>query len=113
MICKILIGAMALAGSVAMAGPISKFDDKKPSLETVSSIPLFDIERCMTDMDDWPVPFIYRQPDRPGELNMLWVLNAKTIGRAYFVTTPAGVVVKIWYAAGNQTKSCLATGKPR
>ena len=113
MIGKILIAAVALSASVAIAGPISKFDDRKPDLEMVSSVPLFDIERCMTDMDNWPVPFIYRQPDRPGELNMLWVYNMKTIARAYFVTTPAGVVVKIWGAAGNQTNSCLATGKPR
>jgi hypothetical protein len=113
MIRKILLSAIALCASQVSAGPISKYDDKKPDLEMVSSVPLFDIERCMTDMDNWPVPFIYRQPDRPGELNMLWVYNMKTIGRAYFVTTPAGVVVKIWNAAGNQTKSCLATGKPR
>ena len=110
---RILLSGMALSGSVAMAGPISKFDDRNPDLEMVSSVPLFDIERCMTDMDDWPVPFIYRQPDRPNEMNMLWVGNMKTIARAYFVTTPAGVSVKIWGAAGNQTKSCLATGKPR
>ena len=113
MIRKLLLCAMALCGSQVVAGPISKFDDKKPDLEMVSSVALFDIERCLIDMDGWPVPFIYRQPDRLGELNILWVHNMKTIARAHFVTTHEGVAVKIWNAVGNQTKSCLATGKPR
>ena len=113
MICKILIGAIALAGSVAVAGPISKFDNDTPDLEAVSPVALFDIERCLTDMDKWPVPFIYRQPDRLSEVNLLWVANMTTIARAHLVTTAEGVSVRIWGKIGNQAKSCVLTGKPR
>ena len=103
---------LGMAATIAVAGPISKFDDDTPDINTISSVGMFDLERCLTDGDGWPVPFIYRQPDRPLEMNMLWVINAKTVGRAYLKTVPSGVVVKIWNSGGKQTKSCVETGKP-
>lgn len=105
---------LVLLTSAATAGPISKFDSKKPDFEGVSQVALFDLERCLTDMDGWPVPYIYRQPDRPNEINMLWVVtNGSTAARAHLVKSEIGVTIRIWNAAGNQARSCVATGRPQ
>ena len=75
---------------------------------------LFDIERCLTDMDGWPVPYVYRQPDRVNEINILWVvIDGKTAARAHLLKSDTGVIVRIWGAAGNQARSCVETGRPR
>ena len=111
---NILAMAFLFLGSAAAAGPISKYDSKKPDFEGVSNVPIFDIERCLTDMDGWPVPYIYRQPDRPNEINVLWVATtAMTMGRAHLIKSETGVAVRIWGAAGNQARSCIRTGRPR
>lgn len=113
MIRKILLSAVALCASQVSAGPISKFDKKKPDLETISSIPLFDLERCLTDMP-WQLPLIYRQPDRPGEVKMLWVFDsASAISRIDLSVTPLGVAVKVWNVKIDAVKSCIETGKAR
>lgn len=106
---------LALLPLQAVAGPISKFDDKKPDIETVSTVALFDLERCLTDMDGWPVPLIYRQPDRPDETNMIWLHPSygTALARAHLKKVESGVSVRIWNADGNQSKSCVATGKPK
>ena len=106
--------ALLYLANAANAGPISKFESKKPDFEAVSRIALFDIERCLTDMDGWPVPYIYRQPDRPNEINMLWVItNGSTAARAHLLQSDTGVTVRIWNAAGNQARSCVETGRPK
>jgi hypothetical protein len=104
---------LALLPLQAVAGPISKFDGKKPDIEIVSSIGLFDLERCLTDMDGWPVPFIYRQPDKPNEVNILWVVQSTTKARAHLAKVDGGVLVRIWNADGNQSKSCVDTGRKK
>lgn len=108
---EIMAIAFMLIGGQLNAGPMSKFEDKTPQIEMISAIDLFDLERCLTDLDGYPVPFIYRQPDRPDEMNILWVINARTHSRAYLKKMPDGVAVKIWRADGNQVKSCLRTGR--
>lgn len=111
MIRKILLSAIALCASQVSAGPISKFDKKKPDLETISSVPLFDLERCLTDMP-WQLPLIYRQPDRPGEVKMLWVFDsASAISRIDLSVTPSGVAVKVWNLKIDAVRSCVETGK--
>lgn len=107
-----VIAFFAGASSYA-AGPISKFEEKKPDLELISAVSIFDIERCLTDMDGWPVPFIYRQPDRPDETNILWVSTyGQTMARAHLKKAGEGAAVRIWKSAGNQARSCVETGKP-
>ena len=110
----ILIAAIFLNSAVIAAGPISKFEEKTPDVETTSSISIYDIERCLTDLDGWPVPFIYRQPDRPDETNILWVSTyGQTMARAHLKKVDSGVAVRIWKAAGNQARSCIQSGKPK
>jgi hypothetical protein len=113
MLHKTLVLGLGFLATITTAGPISKFQDDEPDIMTNSVISLFDLERCLTDMEGWPVPFIYRQPDRLDEVNILWVVNAKTVGRAYLKKVAAGVEVKIWNSDGKQTRSCIETGKPR
>lgn len=105
--------AFFAASSSYAAGPISKFEEKKPDLEMISAVSIFDIERCLTDMDGWPVPFICRQPDRPDETNILWVSTyGQTMARAHLKKAGEGVAVRIWKSAGNQARSCVEAGKP-
>ena len=112
MIRKLLLSSIALCASQVSAGPISKFDKKKPDLETISSVPLFDLERCLTDMEHWPLPLIYRQPDRPGEVKILWVFDsASAISRVDLLVTPSGVAVKVWNVKIDGAKSCIETGR--
>lgn len=110
---KALVLGLGFLAAITTAGPISKFQDDEPDVKTNSVVSLFDLERCLTDMDGWPVPFIYRQPDKPDEVNILWVVNAKTVGRAYLKKFSDGVEVTIWNSDGKQTISCIETGKPR
>ena len=109
----VVLSSIALIPLQALAGPISKFDEKKPDIEQVSTVPLFDLERCLTDMDGWPVPFIYSQPDKPDEINILWVVQSTTKARAHLKVVDGGVAVRIWNADGTQSRSCVERGSPR
>lgn len=112
MIRKILLSAIALCASQVSAGPISKFDKKKPDLEMTSSVALFDLERCLTDIA--LLPMIYRQPDRPGEVKMLWDFGSGiAAARIDLSATPSGVAVKVWDLKSDAVKSCIETGKAR
>ena len=109
MIRKILLSAIALCASQVSAGPISKFDNRKPDLETTSSVGLFDLERCLTDIA--LLPLIYRQPDRPGEVKMFWDFGSGiAAARIDLSVTPSGVAVKIWNIKTDKVISCIETG---
>ena len=92
--------AMILAGALGGAGPISKFDDKAPEAELSSSKPLGDVERCLIDLSGIPAPNVYRQPDRPDDVTLLWLANGSfngtAIGRADLHRTPSGTRVRLW-----------------
>jgi hypothetical protein len=107
----IILFSIALMPLQAVAGPISKFDEKKPDIEQVSTVPLFDLERCFIDMDGYAGAFVYRQPDKPEEVNILWVVQGFTIGRAHLKVVDGGVAVRVWNFTGKQFRSCVETGK--
>jgi hypothetical protein len=114
----IILFSIALMPPPAVAGPISKFDEKKPDIEQVSTVPLFDLERCLIDMDDYQGAFIYRQPDRPHEVNILWVWTDSrfTIARAHLKVVDGVLAVRVWIKGNlprKQFKSCVETGKSR
>lgn len=114
----IMLSAIALIPLQVVAGTNSKFDEQKPLIEQVSTLPLFDLERCLIDMDDYPGAFVYRQPDRPDEVNILWVWTESrfTIARAHLKVVNGAVAVRIW-VKGNlprkQFRSCIEHGNAR
>ena len=112
----IMLSVIALIPLKAAAGPISKFDEQKPVIEQVSTVPLFDLERCLIDMDNHAGAFVYRQPDRPEEVNILWVVMDFTTSRAHLKVVDSGVAVRIWIKGNlprKQFSSCVETGKAR
>jgi len=92
-----------LLANATFAGPISKFDDKTPDFEGTSNIALFDLERCLTDLDGYVVPVVLRQPDRPNEINLIWVVSGSvSFGRVHLMKSDA-----------SEARSCIETGRPR
>ncbi|WP_426255812.1 hypothetical protein [Sphingomonas sp. DC2300-3] len=98
---KIAVGVIAaLLAAEAGAGPLSKFDAKAPEFEMTSTKQMGDIERCLIDLNGVPAPNVYRQPDRPDDVTILWLangaFNGTALGRADLRRTPSGTTVKLW-----------------
>jgi hypothetical protein len=90
---------LSMAGA-ANAGPISKFDDRKPVADYLSTAPLNDVERCLVDMDGWLLPYVYRQPDRPDEVRLMWTdSNGLTSARVDLRREGRGTRIRIWMKA--------------
>lgn len=58
--------------SPAKADDIGGVRKKEP--EYTASVPMnmFDIERCAIDTDNIGKPWVYRQPDRPDDVMLVW-----------------------------------------
>jgi hypothetical protein len=105
-----LIAAVAFLGALpASAGPISKFDDNTPAAAFTTARGLADVERCLIDMDGWPLPVTYRQPDRPDRVTIMWSVSDKALGRVDLAATPSGTAVTAWIK-GKQFERCAPRG---
>jgi hypothetical protein len=93
----LLTGVFALG---IAAGPLSKFDGRQPEARLQSSKPIGDIERCLIDLSGVPAPQVYRQPDRPDEVTILWIgtgpMNGPAIGKAELKKVGGVVNVTLW-----------------
>lgn len=87
------------------AGPLSKFDKKTPVADYHSSAKLEDIERCLSDMENQPIPFAYRQPDRPDRVSLLWIGDASVDERLDLIREGNGTHVRSWMTA-KQARLC-------
>lgn len=84
---------VALIAAPVSAGPLSKFDAKPPSLVLSVAIALPDLERCLLDADT--APFVYRQPDRPDDVTLVWTMgNGVALSRVDLHR--AGQATEIW-----------------
>lgn len=93
--------------SLGAAGPASKFDGKHPDVSEASARTLGDIERCLIDADGLLAPIVYRQPDRPNDVRILWSRgNGLTQARADLSSSPRGVLVRAW-GVEKQVRACL------
>ena len=103
--------AIVFAPSAAYgAGPISKYDDNVPDIDTVSPIPMYDLVRCLIDLAGHEAPAVYTQPDRPGDIIILWQPNTRSGNRADLQSMQEGTRVKIWNE-NRQNRSCIESGK--
>lgn len=94
-----MLAAMCAAiASPATAGPISKFDSKPPVADYPSAAKLEDIERCLIDIGDHGEAMVYRQPDRPDDVTVVWLLvgAGQVAGRIDLHRLPAGTRVRSW-----------------
>lgn len=106
----IMILAAAAAAPVTAAGPVSKFDAKKPVAAYVSPSKLEDIERCLIEMDGLVPPIVYRQPDRPDEAMLLWRVGMSlSLGRIDLKRAEAGTKITSWLDA-KQVSACAPEG---
>ncbi len=48
-----------------VAGPISKWDARPPDENYVSSVSMYDAERCIIDTEGWSIPAVFKQADKP------------------------------------------------
>lgn len=87
----ILATALLLAG-----GPFGKFDERPPEVDTESAVTIFDVERCLIDIPRYPAAQVYRQPDRPDQVQLLWLSDMKTIGRVDLQKSAKGTHVRGW-----------------
>jgi hypothetical protein len=92
-----------LTFAALLDGPISKFDRKSIDAEMVSARALGDIERCLVDMDGHPAPNVYRQPDRPGSVTLLWVVDNTAKSRIDLETVAGGTRVRSWLSSKQVT----------
>lgn len=111
---SMIAGALIALPTLAFAaGPISKFDTKPPVGEYDTAQKLEDIERCLIDMDGWLAPNIYRQPDRPDDVTLVWISGGMPAGTAAaridLKRTSSGTHVTSWMPA-KQAAAC--TGAP-
>lgn len=65
-------GAAFLFSSVVNADGIGSVRKKPPEFAVTVALNLFDIERCVIDTDNIGKPWVYRQPDRPDDVMLVW-----------------------------------------
>ncbi|WP_156361279.1 hypothetical protein [Sphingomonas sp. Leaf257] len=71
----LLIALMALA-----EGQVAKFDGRTPDAEYVTARSSAEVERCLI-RQGYP-PQVYRQPDRPEDVMIVWTAGGMAAGTA-------------------------------
>ena len=61
-----------LLASPASADSIGAVRAKPPEFTAKVPLALFDVERCVIDTDNIGKPWVYRQPDRPEDVMLVW-----------------------------------------
>jgi hypothetical protein len=91
-----LFVALMLA-STAIAGPISKWDDRTPDHRYVSTANIHAVERCIIDSDGWAPPLVYRQHDRPDAVTIIYTHgDGKAAGRIDLTVVGGLLNVTAW-----------------
>jgi hypothetical protein len=100
---------LLLAVPAYAEGPVSKFEDRKLAAAYETPAKLEDVERCLMDMKGWLIPNVYRQPDRPDDVMLIWT-SGGTIGgvaaaRVDLHRQGGGTAIKSWMPA-KQVEDC-------
>lgn len=70
---RIVVASMLLfTAGPALADSIGAARAKPPEFTAEVALNAFDVERCIIDADTIGKPWIYRQPDRPNEVMIVW-----------------------------------------
>lgn len=68
----LLLLPLIAISSAASADAIGSVRQKTPEFTATISLDLFDVERCMIETDNIGKPWVYRQPDRPNSVMLVW-----------------------------------------
>lgn len=63
---------LLLVASPVLADDIGGVSAKPPEFTAEVQMNLFDVERCVIDTDNIGKPWVYRQPDRPEDVMLVW-----------------------------------------
>lgn len=58
-----------------VAADIGKLNQKEPDLTVTSKKTIFEIERCIIEIDALGIPSVYRQPDQPDKTQIAYSLG--------------------------------------
>lgn len=67
-----LVAIAAIISTPAIADDIGSVRKKPPEFTAKSEKGLFNLERCMIDTDNIGKPWVYRQPDMPERVMLVW-----------------------------------------
>ncbi len=93
---------MLIAAVLAFStGQVGKFEGRRPDAEYVTQTPVEDVERCL--IRSGSPPQVYRQPDRPNDVMLVWtaagVSSGNAAGRVDLSRRPAGTAVRAWFSS--------------
>lgn len=70
-----LFGAL-ISTSALLAADIGKLNQREPDITVTSNKTIFEIERCIIEIDGVGIPSVYRQPDRPDKTQIAYSLGS-------------------------------------
>jgi hypothetical protein len=92
------LSLLVLVPIAAHAGPISKFDNKKPTGVYETRQTIDQVERCLIDISNYGSANVYRQSDRPGSETLIWSSGTGvSVGRVDLVKTADGAKITSWF----------------
>ncbi len=81
-------------------GQVAKFNGRSPQAAYVTAAKLEDVERCLIGVGS--PPQIYRQPDRPDDVTIVWTASGVAAGsaaaRVDLKRDAAGTRVTSWFS---------------
>lgn len=73
--------ALVLAGTpISAKGPVTNMDADPIRQEYFSAANMYDAERCLLDLDGAVMPIVYRQPDRPDTVMLVYSADQSAHG---------------------------------
>ena len=98
-----------IALAALIDGPLSKFSDHKVEAEYDSATLSGDVERCLLDLTKPGLPLVYRQPDRPADVTLIWSakgpFSATATWRVDLHAQASGTHVRSWLPS-NWAQGC-------
>lgn len=95
-----MVAILALAALLAgdPTGQVAKFETRPPDGQYVSNAAIGDVERCLIRTGS--PPQVYRQPDRPDDVTMVWTSAGVSAGNAAarvdLRKIAAGTLIRSW-----------------
>ncbi|WP_230770715.1 hypothetical protein [Sphingomonas sp. Leaf4] len=83
-----------LTVAALLSQQIDKFDSRPPAFSATVDRKMEDVERCMIRYG-YP-PIVYRQPDRPDQVTIVWTAAGNAAGRVDLSRDGSKTTVKSW-----------------
>ena len=77
-----LVASLMFVPGAASAADLANFMNREPVNQIRTEKRLYDVERCIINAEGPSMPFVYRQPDQPERVIIVWdiVWDARSIG---------------------------------